>query len=426
MTSTSTDLIDGVSTSTATKPPCRGVLTTLPTLSGEQTLGGVAYVADNRVLIAVAGGSVYNGIWVVSTTAWTRAVDFDGTRDVKRGTIILVAPDSGTSQFWEVKTTGTITPGTTVVEIEQWHQTVINETGADVDFRVEGDTDANLLFVDASTDMVGIGTATPTVKLDVSGAVKVGGALTVTGNTTLGDADTDTVTTNGNVTLNAAASGDALTVNGARSIAITQGARFGVALNDTFTLDTKTLSHYALGWDLLSSIDGTNAAMWLSGFGGVGFCTGGLKSFAITTDGRIYGTALHNNAGALTGTTNQYFGHSLTATPTLTNVANSSSLSGTLHAVRNGNIVSWTLNAAITVTSATTKTQFRVSIPIASTLAATADVKGSGAAESSSAVMAATVTGYVSGGATDILITFYSGSATGAHTVTAAGTYEVL
>jgi hypothetical protein len=38
---------------------------------------------------------------------------------------------------------------------------VFNDAGADVDFRVEGDTDANLLFVDASADKVGIGTSSP-------------------------------------------------------------------------------------------------------------------------------------------------------------------------------------------------------------------------------------------------------------------------
>jgi hypothetical protein len=43
---------------------------------------------------------------------------------------------------------------------------VFNDAGADVDFRVEGDTDSNLLFVDASTDRVGIGTSSPAVKLD--------------------------------------------------------------------------------------------------------------------------------------------------------------------------------------------------------------------------------------------------------------------
>jgi hypothetical protein len=48
-------------------------------------------------------------------------------------------------------------------------QSVFNESGADIDFRVEGDTDANLLFVDASTDRVGIGTSSPTHKLQVTG-----------------------------------------------------------------------------------------------------------------------------------------------------------------------------------------------------------------------------------------------------------------
>jgi hypothetical protein len=48
---------------------------------------------------------------------------------------------------------------------------VFNEGGGDFDFRVEGDTEENLLFVDASTDRIGIGTNAPNVDLDVRGAV---------------------------------------------------------------------------------------------------------------------------------------------------------------------------------------------------------------------------------------------------------------
>ena len=44
---------------------------------------------------------------------------------------------------------------------------VFNESGADKDARFEGDTDANLLFLDASTDRIGVGTATPSSKLEV-------------------------------------------------------------------------------------------------------------------------------------------------------------------------------------------------------------------------------------------------------------------
>lgn len=39
--------------------------------------------------------------------------------------------------------------------------TVVNENGDDQDFRIEGDTEANLFVVDASVDAIGIGTATP-------------------------------------------------------------------------------------------------------------------------------------------------------------------------------------------------------------------------------------------------------------------------
>jgi hypothetical protein len=47
---------------------------------------------------------------------------------------------------------------------------VINESGADSDTRIEGDTNPNLFFIDASTDRVGIGTNTPTKLLEVSGS----------------------------------------------------------------------------------------------------------------------------------------------------------------------------------------------------------------------------------------------------------------
>jgi hypothetical protein len=47
---------------------------------------------------------------------------------------------------------------------------VFNEAGADVDFRVESDTDANALFVEGSSGNVGIGTSSPGVKLEINEA----------------------------------------------------------------------------------------------------------------------------------------------------------------------------------------------------------------------------------------------------------------
>lgn len=57
--------------------------------------------------------------------------------------------------------------------------TVINEDGADSDTRIESDTNVNMLFVDASTDRIGIGTSTPTEVLDIDGdAIRIRTAQT--------------------------------------------------------------------------------------------------------------------------------------------------------------------------------------------------------------------------------------------------------
>ena len=53
------------------------------------------------------------------------------------------------------------------------------------DFRVAGDNQANLLFVDASTDRIGVHTDTPSETLDVVGTVGISSTLDVTGKTTL-------------------------------------------------------------------------------------------------------------------------------------------------------------------------------------------------------------------------------------------------
>ena len=56
---------------------------------------------------------------------------------------------------------------------------VINEIGAVFNVRIEGDTDANLFYTDATNSRIGVGTISPAEKLDVVGNIKLSGNVIV-------------------------------------------------------------------------------------------------------------------------------------------------------------------------------------------------------------------------------------------------------
>ena len=79
---------------------------------------------------------------------------------------------------------GTDSPG---ARLDVRGTAIFNEGGGDYDVRMEGDNDANLFYLDASTDRIGIGTATPAALFHaegvacVTGNTVIGGDLTVAG-----------------------------------------------------------------------------------------------------------------------------------------------------------------------------------------------------------------------------------------------------
>lgn len=116
MASPNTQRRFGLVGNVAIKAPCLVATTANITLSGEQTIDGVACVSGDRVLVKDQTNAVNNGIYVVDTGAWTRDYDFNGPYDVVTGTIIVIT--SGTSNSntsWRVSTTGIITIGTTSI-----------------------------------------------------------------------------------------------------------------------------------------------------------------------------------------------------------------------------------------------------------------------------------------------------------------------
>ena len=77
-----------------TKRAVRVATTANITLSGTQTIDGIAVVAGDRVLVKDQSTSSQNGIYVVAAGAWTRALDADASSELAGA---MVAVDLGTA-----------------------------------------------------------------------------------------------------------------------------------------------------------------------------------------------------------------------------------------------------------------------------------------------------------------------------------------
>ena len=117
MVDNSIDRFNGLVAGLAIKAPCVAVAIINITLSAEQTVNGVPVVSNDRVLVTAQTAGKDNGIYVVSSAAWTRAPDFDGNRDIVNGTLVTV--QSGNSfVFYRVLSANPITIGTSNITFE--------------------------------------------------------------------------------------------------------------------------------------------------------------------------------------------------------------------------------------------------------------------------------------------------------------------
>ena len=108
-----------------------------------------------------------------SNDGWIEIFQLDGTITLEDGTVsapaLAARNDLNTGVFFSAADKLNIATGG-VERVEFGTTTIFNEDGADVDFRIEGDTNANLFFVDAGNDRVGIGTTAPSELFTINGA----------------------------------------------------------------------------------------------------------------------------------------------------------------------------------------------------------------------------------------------------------------
>lgn len=115
MVSPTTDRRLGLSGNTAFKTPVKAATTAAITLSGEQTVDGVACVSGDRVLVKNQASSLDNGIWDVSTASWTRSIDADGNYDLTNGSLVLASQGGQSGQMFRCSATNPVTPGTSAL-----------------------------------------------------------------------------------------------------------------------------------------------------------------------------------------------------------------------------------------------------------------------------------------------------------------------
>lgn len=107
--------VDSFVAALAIKAPCKVVSNVNLTLSAEQTVNGIPVLAGDRVLVKDQTDPIENGIYNVESSAWQRTGDFDGNRDVVRGTLVVVLASTGADYFYQVTTSDPITIGTTAI-----------------------------------------------------------------------------------------------------------------------------------------------------------------------------------------------------------------------------------------------------------------------------------------------------------------------
>lgn len=90
------------------------------TLSGTQTIDGVAVVAGDRVLVKNESTPADNGIYVVAAGAWSRATDADSSTNVTPGMFVFVEEGSQADSGWVLSTDSPITLGSTALSFAQF------------------------------------------------------------------------------------------------------------------------------------------------------------------------------------------------------------------------------------------------------------------------------------------------------------------
>lgn len=134
------------------------------TLSGTQTIDGIACVAGDRVLVKNQTTQSANGIYVVAAGAWSRATDADNSGSTSEVTAGMTVPIEGGGtanggSVWLLTTQGAITLGTTSLTFTQIGAAGSSYTADETTLHLSGNQFSLITPVTLANGGTGSGTA---------------------------------------------------------------------------------------------------------------------------------------------------------------------------------------------------------------------------------------------------------------------------
>ena len=116
-----TAAVDAARSGLDVKDSVRVATTANITLSGTQTIDGIALVAGDRVLVKDQSTGSQNGIYIVSASAWSRSTDANTSAKVTPGMFTFVEQGTANADSgWVLTTDGTIVLDTTALSFTQF------------------------------------------------------------------------------------------------------------------------------------------------------------------------------------------------------------------------------------------------------------------------------------------------------------------
>lgn len=181
--------VDSFVSGLAIKAPVLVATDAAVTLSGEQTVNSRALVVGDRVLVKDQVDTTENGIYVVETSAWQRAGDMDGERDIVGGTVVPVyRVADGLFTYWIIGGNGeSLSPGVDPLTFTVFYDPAVSgaslpvslaedsilvadAAGGWIEFSgVRGDPGTDSLWIDGNLIVTDGGLANPRIELTASG-----------------------------------------------------------------------------------------------------------------------------------------------------------------------------------------------------------------------------------------------------------------